>query len=365
MVINEDTTQTAGLWATARTKATITYLSPEMALSNSFAKLWKDATYRKRLTAVIVDEAHCIEDWGADDFRPLYRQLGTLRNYTGLDIPFLACTATCSTQTFNTIWSTLAFGHRPFWGLDVGTERPNLLFLTRQLENPKNPMLDILNILPQLLSGATPLEALAKCLFYFDSEKACREAVTFIRKCLPPHLRDAVHAFSSDLSEEGKTRCWEMFMDGRIRILCATDAAGMGCNVTDVKYVVLFGIPKSVGNLTQRWGRAGRDRKMEATCLVLVPPWAFRPAASLNPSVEAIKGKGKKLESKRSAVNRANLDSNLERFLNLAFYPQSSRESLISPGSSAVTNHCHSLLPQISCWSFPPRYGFNDLLISR
>lgn len=64
MVINEDTTPTAGLWATARTKASITYLSPEMVLLDSFAKLWKDSTYRRRLSAVIIDEAHCIEEWG-------------------------------------------------------------------------------------------------------------------------------------------------------------------------------------------------------------------------------------------------------------------------------------------------------------
>ena len=83
------------------------YVSPEMALSDSFLKLWKDTRFRGRLTALIVDEAHCIEDWGSDDFRPLYRKLDILRNYTGFEIPFFACTATCRTSTFDLIWDTL------------------------------------------------------------------------------------------------------------------------------------------------------------------------------------------------------------------------------------------------------------------
>lgn len=169
VVLNEDTSRSAKLWASARTEAAIVYMSPEMVLSESFQKLWKDSRFRKRLTAVIVDEAHCIEDWGDDDFRPAYRKLEILRNYTGQGISIMACTATCPTSTFTLIWDTLGYGNRPFWGLDVGIDRPNLLFITRQLEHPKQPMLDILNLLPAHLDDETLLSAIAKCLLYFDS----------------------------------------------------------------------------------------------------------------------------------------------------------------------------------------------------
>jgi len=107
VVINEDTSQTAELWKRARTTASITYMSPEMALSESFQKLWKDSKFRSRLIALVIDEAHCIEDWGVDDFRPLYRKLDTLRSYTGYETPVVSCTATCRTSTFNLIWDTL------------------------------------------------------------------------------------------------------------------------------------------------------------------------------------------------------------------------------------------------------------------
>ena len=70
IVINEDTDKTADLWKRARRTAAMVYISPEMALSESFYKLWKDSRFRNCLTAIIVDEAHCIDEWGDDNFRP-------------------------------------------------------------------------------------------------------------------------------------------------------------------------------------------------------------------------------------------------------------------------------------------------------
>ena len=102
-------------------------------------------------------------------------------------------------------------------------------------------------------------------------------------------------------------------MSGRIHILCATDAAGMGCNVPDVHYLVIFGCPKSLSVIVQRWGRA-----LEGTCLLLVPDWAFRPAPpELGLAVQRVKGHPKvKVESKRRAAQRAALNSNVEVFIN-------------------------------------------------
>ena len=78
-------------------------MSPEMALSDSFQKLWKDSQFRRRLIALVVDEAHCIEEWGVDDFRPLYRKLDTLQSCTRYETPVVSCTATCRTSTFDLI----------------------------------------------------------------------------------------------------------------------------------------------------------------------------------------------------------------------------------------------------------------------
>ncbi|KAE9383949.1 P-loop containing nucleoside triphosphate hydrolase protein, partial [Gymnopus androsaceus JB14] len=276
IMINEDTEKDAHLWEQMRTTAQMVYLSPEMALSESFRnKLWKDSKFRSRLAAVFIDEAHCIDDWGEDDFRPLYRQLDSLRGYTGMEVPFVACTATCKTSTFDLLWKTLAFGNRPVWGIDVGAERPNLFFHTRILENTHNPVLDALNILPTTITSDTHREDIPKCLFYFKSEGACREAVQTLRKVLPEHLRDSVYPFSSDMSETAKEKCWKGLGDGSIRIVCATDAAGMGCSIPDVEYSIIFDLPQGLSVVAQRWGRAGRARDSLGVCILLVPSWAF------------------------------------------------------------------------------------------
>jgi len=87
---------------------------------------------------------------------------------------------------------------------------------------------------------------------------------------------------------QAKIRCWQLFKTGELRIICATDAAGMGCDIPDVKYIISL----SIGTVAQRWGRPGRDRTTEGVCLLLVPKWTFR-------------------------LRRACLDTKLEEFINM------------------------------------------------
>ncbi|KAH7903635.1 P-loop containing nucleoside triphosphate hydrolase protein [Hygrophoropsis aurantiaca] len=312
-MVNENTVSPE-VWASLRQgKDHLYYVSPEMALSDSFVSLWQDVSFRGRVQAVIVDEAHCIVDWG-DDFRKEYSGLAKLRDYIGQEVPVVACTATCTTETFNVIWTSLCFGHRPFWGADVGCERQNLAFIICVLKNTKNPVLDALNILPDSIPKDAPSSIIPKCIFYFESVAACTTAMETIRKILPPSLRQIVQTFVALTSEAAKALLWDQFRTGTVCILCATDAAGMGCNVPDVEYVALFSPPRSLSVLAQRWGRAGRDRTIKSTCLLFLPEWAFRPKGLPK---KTRKGKDKPLEPKISMSRRANLEKALEQFINL------------------------------------------------
>ena len=96
----------------------------------------------------------------------------------------------------------------------------------------------------------------------------------------------------------------------------------MGCNIPDIKYTILFGVPKSksLSTVTQRWGRAGRDRTTQAVCLLLVPKWAFRPASGqgvAHHQLECGRRTKKTKESKKETVQCANLDERLENFINI------------------------------------------------
>ncbi|KAJ7807516.1 P-loop containing nucleoside triphosphate hydrolase protein [Mycena olivaceomarginata] len=313
-MVNEDTV-CPELWANLRQgRANLYYVSPEMALSSSFIHLWQDRSFRNRVQALVIDEAHCIVEWG-DNFRKEYSGLAKLRDYIGQDTPILAATATCDTETFKVIWKSLKFGGRPFWGLDVGTDRQNLVYMTRVVKNPANPILDIINIFPAHMDKDTPADVLAKCLFYFDTIEACGTAVETLQKCLPAHLRPLVQTFKSTLSEVAKAQLWDRFNKGEIRILCATDAAGMGCNVADVMYTILCSLTDSLSVLAQRWGRTARNRSIFGTCILLVPQWAFRPEPADDSGTS---GPQKKKETKADTDRRKKLDKAMEGFVNAA-----------------------------------------------
>jgi superfamily II DNA helicase RecQ len=309
VMVNEDTV-CPEIWTGLRQgHANLYYVSPEMALSSSFVALWQDRNFRNRVQALVIDEAHCIMDWG-EDFRKEYSGLAKLRDYIGQETPILAATATCDSEAFKIIWQSLKFGCRPFWGLYVGTDRSNLLYLTRTIQNRSNPLLDVLSIFPEQMDKDTPLTALPKCLFYFNTIEDCATAVETLRKCLPTHLRLTVQTFKSTLSEAAKESVWDRFQRGEIRILCATDAAGMGCNIPDVMYTILCFLPPSVSPTSQRWGRTARDRSILGTCILLVPRWAFRPEP-----VDTNFGP-KKVETKADAEHRAKLGQPMEAFVN-------------------------------------------------
>jgi superfamily II DNA helicase RecQ len=155
------------------------------------------------------------------------------------------------------------------------------------------------------------------------------------------------------MSELAKQQCWELFSNGKFRIICATDAAGMGCNVSDVKYIVMFGMTKSLGTISQRWGRAGRDRTTDGVCLWLVPKWAFRPQQRTNPTIQQLQTSrnNRPLETKHNTLQRAKLEPTLEEFINIG--------SQSPPGMFALKcNTCFYLTVSsyrmFSC--LPPRF---------
>ncbi|KAF9790789.1 hypothetical protein BJ322DRAFT_1135277 [Thelephora terrestris] len=110
------------------------FASPEYLLRNPrMKKLYADEEARKRILGVLVDEAHVIREW-ADKFCKDYGELKTLRVILGNNVPWWALSATFTDPIFKTVYNTLSFGtSRPFWGIDVGTERPNLAQYVRPM----------------------------------------------------------------------------------------------------------------------------------------------------------------------------------------------------------------------------------------
>jgi ATP-dependent DNA helicase RecQ len=227
------------------------YVAPERFASDSFLRDLADL----RLSLFAVDEAHCVSEWG-HDFRPDYRRLpeaaGRCRRADGAPgrPPIIAFTATATPEVREDIVTLLGLA-RPRVFV-AGFDRPNIFFDVRRVSGE----LEKRALLPELVGGR-------RALVYAATRKSTERAADALRAA--GIGADAYHA---GLNEVERTRVQNGFASGRIRVVCATNAFGMGIDRPDVEAVVHFEIPGSLEAYYQELGRGGRDgRPAQATLL--------------------------------------------------------------------------------------------------
>ncbi|KAG9065420.1 hypothetical protein KI688_002745 [Linnemannia hyalina] len=243
------------------------FISPEHALSNDRIKnLWRQPGWRKRLFAVVVDEAHCINSMG-DRFRQEYGSIGDLRCMVLHDTPFLATSATLPPRVLENIKENLHF--RPdTYTINVGNDRPNIKFIVTESQHPMDSFRDL-----------KFLKDFRKTIVYFntclDAESARRYLV---RELGLDSSRIAVyHAIKLD---DFKSVILERFRNDKVLLLLATEAAvGMVGDINNIVRVVQYRRPPSIVSLIQRLGRASRDTTLQCTGLTIVPQFPSRGPA--------------------------------------------------------------------------------------
>ena len=251
----------------------ICYASPECLLRNPrFKKLFRREDFRRRVISMVVDEAHVIEDW-KNEFRKDYGELEILKIIMGIEIPWLAVTGTSSTETFETIYQTLGMGSaRPFYGVDRGSDRPNLRQWVRPMEYPASSLVDLLAFVPK--TPARPSD-FPKAIFYLNTRQLVRRACDLCRSVVAPEFRKCLYAYTEINSEDYKEKVIDLLRDGKeIRWVFATIAAGMGMDIPDIELAVIFGTD-TFKSAFQKGGRAGRDPAIDATMVWIVEPWTF------------------------------------------------------------------------------------------
>ena len=218
------------------------YVSPER-LGTS---LFRNYVQEMNVSFIVVDEAHCISQWGYD-FRPDYLQIGKLREI--VDAPVIALTATATPEVAEDIMDRLGFEDKLL--IKSGFERPNLSYIVRECEDK----------LGQLLNICMNVDGTG--IVYVRSRKKTEELAAFL----------ASNGISSSfyhagLGPDSRSDRQEKWKKDEIRVMVCTNAFGMGIDKPDVRFVVHFDLPDSPEAYFQEAGRGGRDGKRSFAVLL-------------------------------------------------------------------------------------------------
>ncbi len=210
------------------------YLSPERLRSEMF----RVRLERMKVSYLVVDEAHCISQWGYD-FRPDYLLISEVREIIG-SVPVIALTATATPDVAQDIMIQLGFRNKNIvWG---GFERKNLNYVVRNVEDKNGQLLRLVNSVKG--SG----------IVYVRERKKAVEIAGLLNS--QGYNAEAYHAgFSSD----ERTKKQDNWKRSETRIIVATNAFGMGIDKPDVRFVCHYDMPDSLEAYYQEAGRAGRD----------------------------------------------------------------------------------------------------------
>ncbi|KAJ7785523.1 P-loop containing nucleoside triphosphate hydrolase protein [Mycena olivaceomarginata] len=252
--------------------------SPDMCLKHDkFRQLLNTPAFAKKIAAFVIDEAHCISQWG-DDFRTEYAELGTLRAFVPLKVPFMIASATLPPLVLAEVRKSLHISTDTAYHVNLGTDRPNIAWFVHHMKGAKSD-LEALEFLIRTRGSEDAIIELVQSMVFFDDINLAMEALEHLRDLLPPHLRGSIALYHSRRSKRSKQIIMDKFRKGEIKILLATEAAGMGCDIPHVEQVVQFMVPSSFSIWMQRAGRAGRNILIAARAILLVQPSVFQEVA--------------------------------------------------------------------------------------
>lgn len=226
----------------------IIYVAPERLLTESFL----DFAMNAPIAQVVVDEAHCVSQWG-QDFRPGYLDVAPFIARLPGRSRVSAFTATATQSVRGDIVRLLALDNP--YVVTTGFDRPNLYFEVRREGNRDAALL-------RFLQEHRGQSGIVYC--------GTRKGVEEVAEMLVEHGMDAV-GYHAGMGDEERKNAQEDFVSDRVPVIVATNAFGMGIDKSNVSFVVHYNMPKDLESYYQEAGRAGRDGEDAVCCLLYQP----------------------------------------------------------------------------------------------
>jgi ATP-dependent DNA helicase RecQ len=231
----------------------LVYVAPERFRSGVFMEALKSV----KIARFVVDEAHCISEWG-HDFRPDYLSLREVVETLG-NPPLLAATATATKRVQQSIVANL--GMRDPLVLVGGFDRPNLHFSVHRCKSDSEREDKLTRALPKLSAMG------GSGLIYVATRKQCEQVFELAGDALAK-VGQKAGMYHAGLDADIRNQMQREWLDGERQVLVATNAFGMGIDKPDVRFVVHCACPDSLESYYQEAGRAGRDGR-KSRCVIL------------------------------------------------------------------------------------------------